>query len=182
MTDLGIDLAAADASDGTGLPVELRGVAIAPLAFAPISAIAPFRGREADVAAMLGATLEVGTAVALGDARLVWAGFGQWFLIGAPAPDLGGAAAITEQGDGWAGLRLTGPATRDVLARLVPIDLDPAAFPPGRAARSLLGHVPALMVAIEGGCELFVPRSYAGTAAEEISHAARAVAARAALA
>ena len=68
-----------------------------------------------------------------------------------------------------------------MLARLVPIDLDPAAFPPGSAARSMLGHVPLLLVNGDDGFELLVPRSYARTAVEELATAMRGVAARAAL-
>ncbi len=68
-----------------------------------------------------------------------------------------------------------------MLARLVPLDLAGAAFPAGTAARSLLRHVPLLIVAGEAGFELLVPRSYARTAVEELGAAMRGVEARAAL-
>ncbi|WP_299133754.1 sarcosine oxidase subunit gamma [uncultured Amaricoccus sp.] len=175
------DLAPLGPMDGLGLPVEIGGVILAPLPSAPMVSIAPFRGREAEVAAALGTPLETGTATDIGGGRLVWAGLGLWFLIGAPAPDLAGRAAVTDQGDGWAGLRVTGAAAGDVLARLVPVELDPATFAPWRVARTLLGHVMALVIARPEGYDVMVMRSFAGTAVEEITHAARAVAARAAL-
>ena len=40
-------------------------------------------------------------------------------------------AAVTDQSDGWAGMVLTGATRREVLARLVPLDLGPTAFPAG---------------------------------------------------
>ena len=67
-----------------------------------------------------------------------------------------------------------------MLARLVPLDLDPC-FPVGTAARSLLRRVPLLVVAREAGLDLLVPRSFARTAVQEIGTAMRSVAARGAL-
>jgi sarcosine oxidase subunit gamma len=113
--------------------------------------------------------------------RLIWAGFGLWLLQAAdPGERLAGLAAVTDQSDAWCGLALSGPAAPEVLARLVPLDLDPAAFTPGAAARSLLRHVPLLIVAGDG-FELFVPRSYGRTAVGDLVAAMRGVAARAAL-
>ena len=62
------------------------------------------------------------------------------------------------------------------------LDLDPARFPAGSAARSLLRHVPLLLVAREAGLDLLVPRSYARTAVHELATAMRTVAARRAIA
>ena len=54
---------------------------------------------------------------------------GQWLVEGRGAGEvadwLGGLAAVTDQSDAWAGLRLAGDAAREVLARLVPLDLGP---------------------------------------------------------
>ena len=66
-----------------------------------------------------------------------------------------------------------------MLARLVPLDLAPDAFPAGSAARSLLRHLPLLLVRAGDGFELLVPRSYAATAVRELAEAMRGVAARA---
>jgi sarcosine oxidase gamma subunit len=170
----------AEAGDYLGLPLEAGGARLAALPAAPILSIAPFRGREPEVAAALGAALQVGRAVAVGQGRLIWAGLGVWFLHGTRGKTpLDGIAAVTEQGDGWTGLLLTGADAGAVLARLVPLDL--AALQPGSAARTMLRHVPLLLVKGQAGVELFVPRSYAATAIGEIGHAMRGVAARAGL-
>lgn len=158
------------------------------LPWAPIAAIAPFRGQEGAVAAALAplglAFPAPGQALAgAAGARILWAGRGTAFLIGAaPPPALAGIAAVTDQSDGWAGLRLEGPDHAAVLARLVPLDLRPAAFPAGRAARAPLNHVPALFTrAGPEAVELWVFRSMAATAVHELETAMIRVAARAAL-
>ena len=90
----------------------------------------------------------------------------------------GGAVDVS---DAFAGLSLNGSPAPAVLARLVPIDLDPLALPPGGMARTLLRHVPVIVTAGDDGFALLVPRSFAATAVGEIVEAMRAVAAREAL-
>jgi methylglutamate dehydrogenase subunit D len=51
------------------------------------------------------------------------------------------AAAVADQGDGFAVLRLSGRDVRELLARLVPIDVHERAFPVGSVASSVAGHV-----------------------------------------
>ena len=115
--------------------------------------------------------------------RLVWTGREQAFLIGGPAPDLTGIAALTDQSGGWTTLRLSGPAGTAALARLVPLDLSAVAFPVGHAARAPLGHMQAvLMRPAAEGVVVMVFRSMARTAWHEVEVALRALAARAALA
>ena len=115
-----------------------------------------------------------------GDApRIVWTGRGQAFLIGAEPPKgLDAAAALVDQSDGWAGLRLAGPGAADVLARLVPLDLRGMAV--GTAARSLLGHMALVLMRPDAQAfEMLVFRSMARTAVHEIDTAMRQLAARA---
>jgi sarcosine oxidase subunit gamma len=50
-------------------------------------------------------------------------------------------AAISNQSDGRCVIRISGPATRDVLAKGVPIDLHPSAFGPGRTASTIVAHL-----------------------------------------
>ena len=147
------------------------------------TSVAPFAGQEAAVAARLGVALPPpGRAQALpagarrlgGDRALARRGPRQ-------VAGLDGLAALTDQTDAWAGLALAGPDAEAVLARLVPLDLAPQAFPAGAAARSLLRHLPLLIVRQPEGFELLVPRSYAATAVRELGEAMRGVAARAAL-
>jgi sarcosine oxidase subunit gamma len=166
------ELSATGAFDGLGLPLTVGGARLAALPPVRRTLVAPFAGSEAPGTP--------GRVTRLEGGRILWAGIGQWFFEDdAPLPAAG--AALTDQTDGWAALGLDGPDARAVLARLVPLDLDPAAFPPESAARSLLRHVMLLLIATEDGFELLVPRSYARTAVGEISEAMRAVAGRAAL-
>jgi sarcosine oxidase, subunit gamma len=45
--------------------------------------------------------------------------------------------------DARASFRIAGPGAREVLAKLAPVDLDPAVFVPGMFRRTRLGQVPA---------------------------------------
>jgi heterotetrameric sarcosine oxidase gamma subunit len=158
------------------------------LAEAPMTAIwsiAPYRGQKAALSAALQSAHglgfpEPGMAPAQGAVTLAWSGHEQAMLIGAvPDPALAAFAAITDQSDAWAHLLLSGPAARDVLARLVPIDLSPAAFAVGHAARSQLGHMNLLLIQPQDGVfALMVYRSMAATALHEVTQVMRMVAAR----
>ncbi|MCB4769161.1 sarcosine oxidase subunit gamma [Ancylobacter sp. Lp-2] len=78
----------------------------------------------------------------------IGAGPGRWLVL-AEAPEdlaarlapLAAHAAITEQTDGYVGFELSGARTRDLLAKGVTVDLDPAAFPPGAAATTNVAHI-----------------------------------------
>lgn len=176
-------------SSADGLtPLDIGGVQLTEAAMAPIWAIAPFRGQADAVSRKLqkahGLSFPApGALHGVEQARIAWSGLDQAFLMGiTPDPDLGSHAALTDQSDAWTHLILDGPTVRDVLARWVPIDLSPPACPPGSARRTLLGHMPALILH-QGGdrFELLVFRSMAGTAVHELTRAMRAVAARSAM-
>jgi sarcosine oxidase subunit gamma len=175
------ELAPRDAFAGLSLPLAAGEARLAALPWVQRTAVAPFAGREEAVAAALGAALPPPNASGRrGGGRILWAGAGLWLVEG-ERPDLAADALATDASDAWAGLLLDGRDAREVLARLVPLDLDPAGFPPAAVARSLLRHVPLILLAAEGGFELLVPRSCAGTAVKELATAMRAVAARSAL-
>jgi sarcosine oxidase subunit gamma len=89
-----------------------------------------------------------------GTAEFIWTGPGQWLALDSArerlarlgfAPALaerfGADASVTDLTGARAILRLRGAAVRDVLAKLVPIDLDGTVFPEGAAALTLAGHV-----------------------------------------
>jgi len=182
------DLAPRPAWAGLDLPAIFGGVTLAAPPETPMRSIAPYRNRAAALDEALGAPLpEPGRSVELADGlRLIWAGLDLWFLRGPGATAefaerIASHAAVTDQSDGWTALALTGTGAADVLARLVPLDLDPAAFPPGAAARTELRHIACLIRAMDGGFELLVMRSFTATAVHEIAAAMRAVAARAEL-
>lgn len=118
------------------------------------------------------------TAQAMGG-EVIWSGRGQAFHVG-PRPDPVPGLAMTDQSDAWCILRLEGDGAADVLARLTPLDLNPAILRPGSCARSLLGHMNALFVRRGADAfEMWVFRSMAGTAVHELTAAMRGVVARA---
>ena len=166
--------------------VTLAGTILAEIDLGPITSIALFPG-QAKVAAKalkpLGLSFPSPNSVALnGAVRLAWTARDQAFLIGAAAPDLGAAAAVTDQSGGWAAMSLSGPAAADALMRYVPLDLREAAFAVGTTARTPLYHMQ--MILIRTGAEAFeilVFRSMARTAWHEIDVALRSLAARAVL-
>lgn len=150
----------------------------------PVTSITPFVGQEKAVAEAL-KPLGIGFPApglshVKGAARIVWAGRGTAFLIGLSAPAaLAGIAALTDQSDGWAALILEGAGAEAVLARLIPLDLRVPAFRVDASARTLLGHMPVLIVRVGATAfEIRVFRSMARTAVHEISGAMGAVAAR----
>lgn len=169
------------------VPLRLAGTELSEAAIVPITSIAPYPGREAQVNAALeplGLRFPApNQQIAADDLRLVWTGREQAFLVGAEAPAaLAEHAALTDQSDGWARLVLAGPAAADALARLAPIDLRKSAFPEGTVARTSIGHMQ--MILTRTGAQMFeimVFRSMARTAWHEIGDALEHLQARAAL-
>ena len=164
----------------------LAGVTLAEADLGQITSVAPFMGQDKALAGALkalGLSFPAPNQVSSkGDARLVWTGRDQAFLIGAAPQGLDGLAALTDQSDGWAALRLDGPGAGDVLARLYPLDLRAAAFPVGRVARAPLNHMSSILMRPgPQSFEMLVFRSMARTAWHEAEVAMRALAARAAL-
>ena len=163
-------------------PITHGSVTLHELPMAAITWVAPFRGREAAVAAALEKSTGVGfpdpnRVLGDGAVRAVWAGPGQALVLGAVvAPD---GAAVADQSDAWAIFALDGAGAADVLARLTPVDLRDAALPVGAAARTLLFHMTAtLMRTAADRYEILVFRSMAASAVHELDTAMRRVAAR----
>ena len=166
------------------VPVEVAGATLTEWAPEAITSVAPFKGQDEAVSAALkealGAGLPMpGRAMGKESARVLWSGLGQALVLG-PRVELPGAA-VTDQSDAWACLVLEGPEARAVLARLCPLDLRPEAFRRGHVARSLLGHMNAVLHrAGAERYELLVFRSMARTAVHELSEAMTSVAAQSA--
>jgi len=104
---------------------------------------------KAAVASAYGVQLPESSRVARGaSVSFVGYGPGQWLAVSeqlaneALARDLAqrlkGLASISDQSGGRTVLRVSGPRARDVLAKGLPIDLDPRAFPLGSAATSTI--------------------------------------------
>jgi heterotetrameric sarcosine oxidase gamma subunit len=104
---------------------------------------------KAAVASAYGVDLPVSSRVAQGpQVSFVGYGPGQWLAVSAKlanealardlAQQLKGLASISDQSGGRTVIRVSGPRARDVLAKGLPIDLDPRAFPLGSAATSTI--------------------------------------------
>lgn len=168
-------------------PLVLAETTLAEVDLGPIASVALYPAQEkaaAKVLKPLGLSFPApNTFAEKGDARIVWTGRNQAFLIGVPAPDFGEAAAVTDQSGGWAALSLSGPAAVDALARYVPIDLRLSAFPVGAAARTPLYHMSMVLLRTAPDAFLILCfRSMAKTGWHEIETALRSLAARAKIA
>lgn len=99
----------------------------------------------------LGGTLPLpGRKIRVQHVTYLWSGPASWLaLADRDDPDfspnladrLAGVAAVTDQSDGRAILSVRGPASRDALAKLVPIDLHPGVFAEDATALTLAGHI-----------------------------------------
>ncbi|HWV42924.1 sarcosine oxidase subunit gamma [Pseudorhodoplanes sp.] len=103
---------------------------------------------------------------------LVWAGPAQWLAASIrpvmPAEltaELGQLAAVTDQTDARAVLKLHGPRVRDVLAKGCPVDLHPRAFRRGDTALTTIGGIGTQIwwADVDEAFHLAVPRSMAGS-------------------
>lgn len=101
----------------------------------------------------------------------VWLAPDHWQIESAAASDLaarliavaGAHGGVIDVTDARAVLRLTGPASRDVLARLLPLDLHPRAFAPHDAATTVAAHITVQLRQIDAAptYDLACLRSYA---------------------
>lgn len=167
------------------LPLTVGGVSLTEESFGVMTVVAPFRGREAALAQAMRAAHGVAfpapnrSAVRAG-ARVIWFGRGQALLIGPePDPSLAEHAALTDQSDAWAVVRIEGERVEDVLARLVPVDLRVRRFKRGHTARTLIGHMAGSVTRVgPRAFQLMVFRSMAATLVHEVRTAMEAIAAR----
>jgi heterotetrameric sarcosine oxidase gamma subunit len=140
---------------------------------------------RAALSEQLGLTLPEGPAAASeGDLVLFHVAPRRWWLVLAEdrssdlaarlAAAVTGRAALTDLSHARTVLRLSGPASRNVLQKLCRIDLHPRAFPAGCVAQTPLGQVTALIHALDDGpgYDLYLPRSLAYSAVESLIDAA----------
>ncbi|WP_397543483.1 sarcosine oxidase subunit gamma [Roseovarius salis] len=114
-------------------------------------------------------------------ARAIWFGRDLILLAGpAPDPSLARNAALADQTDAWACVRLEGRDARAVLARLTPIDLRPGVFKRGHTARTDLQHMPASLTQVgDSAYQIMVFRAFGATLVHDLRTAMNGVAARA---
>lgn len=99
---------------------------------------------------------------------VLWTGPDAWLISGhngaglRQAPDIAGGW-ITDVSHGHAGLRMTGPDTRELLAKGCALDLAPTVFQAGQCAQGTLAHVNVLIHLRDtaGSFDLYCARSYA---------------------
>ena len=110
--------------------------------------------RSAAVTAWDLALPEPGRWTQAGGLSVFWTGPEQWLaeadgdgaaLAARLGETLGGTASLVDQSDAWTCLEVTGPEARAVLEKLCPLDLHPAAFPVGAAARTCMDHLGILI-------------------------------------
>lgn len=167
------------------LPLTIGSVSVTEEDAGVMTSIAARKGRQKALSQALKAAHGMavpspGRTTGKAGARVIWFSRGQVLLIG-PAPDgsLGEFAALTDQSDGWAVVRLEGRGARDVLARLVPLDLRPTAFKRGHTARTELAHMMASLTRVgENAFQIMVFRSMAKTLVHDLKTAMEGVAAR----
>lgn len=167
------------------LPLTIGRCVLTELDVGPVTSIAPWNGATP---ALSGAMLSAhglafpapNRCTTHGAARALSSGRAQAFLTGVSAdPSLATHAALTDQTDGWAVVRLSGPDSVDALARLIPLDLRGAAFGAGHAARSALQHVNILIWRDgEEAFGLMAMRSFGTTLVHDLEAALQGVAAR----
>jgi heterotetrameric sarcosine oxidase gamma subunit len=69
-------------------------------------------------------------------------------------------------------IHVSGPKALDLMARMVPLDLRPAAFPEGSVANTGLHHVGVTILARDGGFDILVLRSFGLTVWETLVESA----------
>ena len=139
-----------------GKPDGEPGVMIGELSGLGLATLASRQGQDAALKSAVlrayGVHLPENSRVAQGSAvSFIGYGPGQWLgvseslaheaLAGDLSQRLAGLASISDQSGGRTVLRVSGPRARDVLAKGLPVDLDPRAFPLGSAATSVIGHM-----------------------------------------
>lgn len=124
------------------------------------------------IAAAFGLEAQPGPVVAVNGARkLIGTGPGIWLLMEETVGPgwaakitqlLAGISSVTDQSSGYALFEVAGPAARALLQSGLSIDMNPSAFPEGRAATSVIEHIGVILWCV--GPEIFhlaTFRSYA---------------------
>ncbi|MBR3189984.1 sarcosine oxidase subunit gamma family protein, partial [Bosea sp. (in: a-proteobacteria)] len=121
-------------------------------------------------------TLPTTPKIASGAAHdAIWSGPDQWLLraatrdgFGSLLEALAAQAAVSDQSDARAALRLSGPRVRDVLAKGVMLDLHPTAFGVGDTALTSVAYIGVHLWRLADGpdgsvFEIMVARSMVGS-------------------
>ncbi|KPU84134.1 sarcosine oxidase subunit gamma [Marinosulfonomonas sp. PRT-SC04] len=167
------------------LPIEAGACQLRAVEHKSMTLVSAYKGKEQPLSAALNAAYGIGfpkpnRAAAKAGVRAVWFGYDQALLIGAgPDAALAEFAALVDQSDSWAVVRLQGEQAVDVLARLTSLDLRPAVFKRGHTARSELRHMMVSITRVGADAfEIMAFRSMAKTLVDELRAAMLSVAAQ----
>ena len=167
------------------LPLTIGGVSLTEDLPAAMTSIAPYAGQAKPLNAALQAAHGVdfpaiGRSTGKAGARMIWFGQSMALLQGpVAAAELAEFAALTDQSDAWAVVRLDGIGAADVLARLVPVDLRGQSFKRGYTVRTELAHMMASITRIgPDAFQVMVFRSMARTLVHDLKTAMAAMLAR----
>jgi sarcosine oxidase, subunit gamma len=118
--------------------------------------------------------LAANTVATAGDVRILWLGPDEWWVVASDARRAGLLDAlrrdfagqhtnVTDVSESRTVITMTGPASRDVLARGISLDLHPRAFGPGQCAQTSLSRTNVLLHQTdnEPAYEIYVLKSFA---------------------
>lgn len=164
------------------LPLSIGTLNVSEMDVGAITSVSPFDGASnSALGGRMGLPFPAPGQTSGNDSRrCVWVGQGEALLMGVqPDAGLGVYAALVDQSDAWAVVRLQGEGADDALARLVPVDMRLRSFEVGATARTQLGHMNASITRIgEDSFMIAVFRSMAQTLVHDLRTALEAVAAR----
>ena len=97
----------------------------------------------------------------------------KYWVIGMQPGELSAdEGAIVDQSHSRTRLRVSGPDAVNLLNRHLPLDLRESAFPVGSVASSALHHIGITLWRNKDGYDLFIPRGFAASLWELITHSA----------
>ncbi len=125
------------------------------------------------------------TVTAKDDLLALWLGPDEWHVVTPPAAQTplldsldaalnGTHFAVTDVTGGQTVITVSGPRSRDVLAKGCPLDLHPSAFKPANCAQTLLAKANVIIRCVDNSptFELIVRRSFAEYTAQWLNDAA----------
>lgn len=165
-----------------GAQTDIPGLAIQEVLGRDLVQVSGWPGNFAAAAERLGKALgcpmpqDWRTGTESGDKRVLMVAPERYWITAPMAEGLGAKLAgaftsedlvVTELGHSRTVLRLAGPAVREVLAKGLPVDLDPGACPVGAFVQSAIAHISVLVQRMPDAAngdsvfEVFVPRGFA---------------------
>lgn len=134
---------------------------------------------ESKLVAVVGALPETVARAQVGDGHTIFRiGPAQFWIVGPETDDvaarLQGQCAVTPLSSSRVRITLEGAPAREVLARLIPVDLHPSVFTPGSVALTGVHHTPVTVHSTgEHSFDIYAMRTFAVNVWEAVTDAAR---------